>query len=74
VGINFVPVAATLSSFHRDFLIVFPLGSRTALFRNPGELSMGNYNSEEFDPGAHSRPYPNGLGIYNNEGWSQIYP
>jgi hypothetical protein len=28
---------------------------------------MGNYNSGEFDPGANSRPYPNGVGIYNNE-------
>jgi hypothetical protein len=74
VGINFVPVAATLSSFHRDFLIVFPLGSRTALFQNPGKLSMGNYNSGESDPGANSRPYPNGGEIYNDEGWSQIYP
>jgi hypothetical protein len=42
-----VPVAATLSSFHRDFLIVFPLGSRAALFQNPGELSMVNYSSGE---------------------------
>jgi hypothetical protein len=74
VGINFVPVAATLLLFHRDFLIVFPLGSRITLFQNPGELSMGNYNSGEFNSGANSRPYPNGVGIYKNEGWSQIYP
>jgi hypothetical protein len=73
VQINFVPMAATFSSFHRDFLIVSPLGSRVAPFQNPGELSMGNYNSGEFDPGANSRPYPNGVGNYNNEGWSQIY-
>jgi hypothetical protein len=72
VEINFVPVAATLSSFHRDFLIVFPLGSRAALFQNPGELSMVNYSSREFDPGANSRPYPNGVRIYNDEDWSQI--
>jgi hypothetical protein len=51
-----VPVAAILSSFHRDFLIVFPLGSRVALFQNSGELSMGKYNSGDFDPGAIEYP------------------
>jgi hypothetical protein len=28
---------------------------------------VANYNSKEFDPGAYSRPYPNGVGIYNNQ-------